>query len=107
MDNTYDTPEFNYEELEFLRQNTRLGPISMAKIQQIKSQIEKYRRWFLKNEGELLESDYTPADLLEYELRLKAWERFWEKEWKKNPDGLGLSEFSRMILEQKMNTKQR
>ena len=107
MDNTYDTTEFNSEELEFLRQNTRLGPISMAKIQQIKSQIEKYRRWFLKNEGELLESDYAPADLLEYELRLRAWERFWEKEWQKNPDGLGLSEFSRMILEQKMNTKQR
>ncbi len=107
MDNIYDTPKLNYEELEFLRQNTRLGPISMANIQQVKSQIEKYRKWFLKNEGELLESDYTPADLLEYELRLKAWEHFWEKEWKKDPDGLSLSEFSRMILEQKMNTKQR
>ena len=79
------------------------GRIDSSNADAVKSEIEKYRKWFFKNEGELLESDYTPADLLEYELRLRAWEHYFEKDWKKNPDGLGLSEYARMALEQQMS----
>ena len=103
----YDSNEFNYEELEFLRQNTKLGPISLLKIQNIKNQSEKYRKWYLKNERELLESDYSMADELEYELRTKAWENSLSRIWKNNPDGQDLSEFAKMVMEQKMQETNR
>ena len=94
--------EFNEKKLEFLRKNTILDPISILRIQRVNAQMEKCRKWYLEAEGELLSSDYTMADRLEYELRLRAWERSWYKEWEKNSDGLSLSEFADMILQQKI-----
>jgi len=98
----FDTRNFKPEELEFLRKNTILGPIAVLKIQIEKGRCEKIRELYHKAEGELLEVDYTPAYELEYELRMRAWENSWAREWNKNPDGLGLSEFAQMAMESSM-----
>lgn len=101
----YDTKQLNKDELEFLRANTFLGPIAMLKIAKVKAEIEKSRKWYLKMEGELLESDYTIADELEYELRQRAWENKLASLWKKHQDGLGLTEFAEMVMEQQMEKR--
>ena len=103
----FDTRNYKPEELEFLRGNTILGPISVLKIQIEKGRCEKIRDLYHKAEGELLEVDYSSANELEYELRMRAWENSWAREWNKNPDGLGLAEFAQMIMEEKMREAQR
>lgn len=97
--------KINEEELNFLRNNTKLSVIALAKIKRIKRQIDEYCKWYYRNEGELLEADYTPADLLEYQLRQKAWEQSLESLWKKNPDGLDLAEFAKMSMQQQLPNK--
>ena len=102
MNNTYDTKEFDLNELNFLRQNTKLGPVAALKIQKMRSDVDAYRKWYFQKEGELIEGEYSAADALEYELRLRAWENFWAREWKKDPNGLSLSEFANMAMQQQM-----
>lgn len=92
--------EINYDELAALRANTMLDPISIIRIEKIKEEYEKIRNWYYKVEGELIESDYTEANKLEYALRFKIWESKCAPIWKKHPDGLGLSEYAKMALEQ-------
>ncbi len=99
----FDTNEFNEEVLNFLRENTYLGPISLLKIAKAKKDAESYRKWYLKQENELLESDYSFANEMEYEMRMRAWENKYAGLWKQNQDGLSLAEFARMALEQQMN----
>lgn len=101
----FDTKDFNKEAFEFLKANTTLGPISLLKINKMKRELDKARDWYLKMEGELLASDYSLADELEYELRMRAWENKVASMWKKNPDGLSLFEFAEMIIEQNIENQ--
>lgn len=81
----FDTTSFSQEELTFLRGNTKLGPISLLKITNLKK------------------IDYSAADELEFELRLRSWENGLSRIWKQNPDGLSLSEFAEMVMKQQIN----
>ena len=94
--------EVNYDELDFLRRNTILGPIAKIKLQRAKKYGDDFRKWYLEMERELLEADYTFVDELEYEMRLRTWENKCANSWKKYPDGLDLSEFARMVMESNM-----
>ena len=100
--NNNDTLRFNKETLEFLRANTTLGPIALLKIIKLKREIDKAREWYFKLEGELLEADYTAADELEYELRLRVWENICAQTWKQIPDDIGLYDYSIAALEHGM-----
>ena len=99
----YDTKRIDSNELSFLRANTTLGPVAKIKITQLQAAAEKMRKLYLKAEGELLESDYSIADEFEYEARLRVWENKCAALWKKSGDGLGLSEFAQLMMEQQMN----
>ena len=98
----YDTKEINYQELEFLRKHTRLGPIAILKIQNAEHIAEKFRQWYFSVEGELLSKDTSQAEELEYELHLRAWENKIAPVWQKYGDGLGLTEFAEMAIEQQI-----
>ena len=89
----------------FLRSNTFLGPIAKLRIMETEDSIEKFRMWYLKMEGELIESDYTPALELEYELRLKSWQNKCIRRWKQNSDGLDLSDFADNVIYDSMKKK--
>ena len=98
--------EINYDELEFLRANTIiLNPFALASVLMARRQADEYRNWYLKHEGELLESDYTNADELEYDLRFKIWQNKCANLWKQNPDGLDLADFSKMVIHNNLNNK--
>ncbi len=81
----FDTRQTNMEELEYLRANTRLGPIAALKLANAKS------------------INMNLATELEYELRTRAWERIWEKTWKQYGDGQSLSEFAYDSLRQQLD----
>ncbi len=98
----YDTKEFNKDELLFLRSNTILGPIAKLKIMKISDDIEKFRNWYLKLEGELIDYDYSVALQFEYELRLRVWQNKCSGLWKKYGDGTSLEDFSFVIMRQNM-----
>lgn len=100
--NEYDNKAVDYNELEFLRANTMLGPAAALKITKMKAESEQLRKAYFKAEGELLESDYSLADEFEYEMRLRAWENKCASMWKKYGDGLGLSEFAKEAMQQRM-----
>ncbi len=95
----YKAKEFNQETLEFLKKNTILGPISLVKISKLKNEIDKAREWYQKLEGETIDTNYSLADELEYELRFKAWMLQCSEIWKQLPDNIGLLEFSELALE--------
>ncbi len=99
----FDTEKINYSELDFLRKNTKLGPNASLKIKKARIEAEKYRKWYYEIEHELLETDYSLADELEYELRWRAWEKGCFKFWKKYGDGLDLTEFAKSVLNDTMN----
>ncbi len=94
--------EINYTKLAFLRKNTILGPIALLKIQSMKNDTEEFRKWYYQMEGEILSSDYTIADELEYKLRLKVWEGKVAPVWQKHGQEFGLTEFAEMVMDQQM-----
>ena len=89
-------------ELEFLRRNTTLGPIALIKIGKMKQAIDKSRQWYLQMEGELIESDYTLADELEYDLRFQEWIRKCAPLWRQCADNTDLFAFSKMVMYQQI-----
>ena len=90
------------EELIFLRSNTVLGPISLLKLEKLREEIIKARELFYKLEGCLIDFDYSSLEQLEYELRFEAWKNRCMNLWLINPDGLSLSEFAEIAMEQQM-----
>ena len=96
----YDVNELNYRKLDYLRNNTFIGPVAALKIANARKKAEKYAEWYQKMEHEQLGVDYTLADELEYQIRFDAYQRGWEKAWKQYGDGIGLREFADDALEQ-------
>ena len=90
----------NKEELEFLRENTKLGIIGRIKIKNAIDVQDRFHILFYRMKGELIDFDYEPIYELEYELRFKVWEKMNAPLWKEHPDGLGLYDFSKMVMEQ-------
>ena len=72
----YESKELDREKLEYLRKNTFLGPIAMFKIARAKKQVDDFRKWYQQREGELLEADYTIAEVF---MNLQKW--LWNKIW--------------------------
>ena len=97
--------EINYDELEFLRANTILSPFANFKVLATRWDADYFRNWYLKNEGELLESDYANADKIEYGLRFQNWKNKCASMWRQYSDGLDLDEFSRMVIHDSLNNE--
>ena len=91
-----------YEKLSFLRSFTNLGPISLYKIFKLRDEAVIMREWYKKVENEVMTIDYTEADKLEYALRYKALKKKLYGTWLDIGDGLGLEEFSQMVIEQNL-----
>ena len=62
---TYEEFENFLEELEYLKSNTILSPLSAAKV--------SYLRGKTRNQREV--------DMVEYKYRFKVWQHQFEKEW--------------------------
>ena len=97
--------EINYDELEFLRAKTILSPVAKLKVLVARRDADNFRNWYLKNEGELLESDYANADKIEYDLRFQNWKNKCASMWRQYSDGLDLDEFSRMVIHDSLNNE--
>ena len=95
----YNNELINYEELKFLRANTVLSPIAILRINKLKEKIETFRKWYFKVEGELVDSDYTIADKLEYNLRFKIWQTKCASLWKQIPSDIGLYEYAKAAMQ--------
>ena len=98
----YNRVTVDYEKLAFLRKNTTLDPISVIKINRLRNKMEKFRMWYYKLEGDLLDIDYSITDEFEYTLRLKAWERKCIPIWNEVKTDIGLFEFSEAVMEENM-----
>lgn len=96
----YDTKQIDPKKLEYLRNNTFLGPIAIFKIARAKKQIDEFRKWYNERENEIIDADYSIADELEYELRFNSLQNSVAKMWSQYGDGLGLAEFTDMVIEQ-------
>ena len=96
----YELGELDQKKLEYLRQNTFIGPIAAMKIANARRRAEKYTEWYNSREHEQLGVDYSDADELEYQIRFDAYQRGWEKLWKQYGDGIGLKEYAEDALDQ-------
>ena len=99
------------EELEALRELTKLNPIAYAKVMKARKEAELYRDLYVKyHPNAPIEVDYSTADELEFSLRMNALERIAEKGWKKyievEKDGYGLNQYTNDLITQHINSKQ-
>lgn len=100
----YELPEYNDKELNYLRENTRLGILASTKVAVARRQAEKYWETYKKLEPTDLafEVDYSTANYLEWSLRKSAWEHRWEKSWAKYGEGESLMEYADIALKENM-----
>jgi len=80
----FNNEEFNFstEELNFLREHTKLDIISKAKLLILKRNIEKYPIIYKRVDPNIsLQVDYSEMELLEYNLRVNAWIKSCREDW--------------------------
>lgn len=98
------------EELEALRELTKLNPIAYAKVLKARKEAEILRDLYMKSEpNDVIGVDYSTADELEYSLRMRALERASEKSWRKyievEHDGYGLNQYANDVLTNHIKSK--
>ncbi len=77
------------DELEFLRNNTKMSPLASAKVNHLREKNRNQRE----------------VDLVEYKYRFKFWEKLFEKEWKETKwesNSKSLYEYAHDLLIQTM-----
>ncbi len=95
------------EKFAFLKANTHLGLISLYKLSNFKCDMEKLRMDFYASEGDLIDYDNNAVKKFEYELRFSVWKNKCMDQWLINPDGLGLTEFAEIAMEQQIAREKR
>ena len=96
--------------LESLREMTTLNPFDYFRVKNARWQAERFRDIYIsENQSDIIETDYSVADDLEYFLRFRQWERDVKSAWLKylglENDRYGLSEFAEDSLLKHMNEK--
>ncbi len=99
----YDTKEFSYEMLEYLRKNTIIGPIAIFKIASAQREAALVQKYYQEVEHDNVELDTSIADSLEFSYRLNAFETRIFPMWEKYGDGLGLEEFAYRVINDHIN----
>lgn len=102
----YDERAF-MEELTTLRDMTKLNPIEYFKVYRARKQAEQLRDVYIKYEpNDVIGTDYSVANDLEYGFRMDALCRSVEEDWKKyisiENDGYGLFEYANDVLQQRI-----
>lgn len=110
--NSYNEPigDELIEQLDALREITKLGPIAYVKVLKARKDAEVLRDFYIKSEpNDIIEVDYSSANDLEYSLRKRALERKVERDWldylATENDGYGLSEYADDVLKEHMKSK--
>lgn len=102
--NNVEQKSVDYNILNYLRENTSLSPIEVLKVKREQITAENNRKFYMKYEpSDLIEADYTVADQLEYNLRLKAFKHSVEKLWLEYGDGQDFDEFVITMIKENMN----
>ena len=103
INNMRESHELDWDKLEYLRNETVLGPVAMYKVNRAKKLAENFRNIYQQYEGEVVSTDYSVADELEYEMRFNAYCNKLSKDWLQYGDGLGLQEFAENCMAQHIN----
>ncbi len=104
----FNNEEFNFstEELEFLRENTKLDVISKIKLYKLRRNIEKFINLCrTSNLNYNLHIDYSELELLEYNLRVKIWIKSCREDWLlfvQAGNGCNLRAYAREKLDEEM-----
>ena len=98
------------EELEVLREITKLNPISYMKVLKARKEAEIFRNLYVKYEpNDKIGVDYSTADALEHSLRKQALAHDLEKSWREyirvENDGYGLMDCVDDTLRHYLNEK--
>lgn len=101
----------SYEELECLRELTKLGFIDKMKVFRARKEAEEFRELDIKyGPDDSVDVDYSLADNMEINLRKRALQNKLEAEWKDyiyaEHDGYSLSQYAESTLNQYMEKKQ-
>ena len=91
------------ERLYYLRELVVLNPIDKLRVLHARSLSEKYRNFYnMYNPNDIIETDYSVADDLEYTLRYKTFVKKLEKDFisylNLEKDGYGLEEHAESVL---------
>ncbi len=102
--------EVDYEVVEGLREITKLDPIASLKVLRARKAADNFVDLYRKYEPhDEIGADYTDANNLEYELRVKALSRKLEKSWieylRTENDGLGLEDYVSDYLTNYLNER--
>ena len=90
--------EYSYERLDYLRRNTKLNIKDYLKI--LKLRLEAEKRQKINNQ---VYANYQEANLLEFLLRMKIWEKSYNKIWQINKPKMSLEQYSLLALNNLIN----
>lgn len=93
---------YDYNDLEFLRQNTILGPISLIKLSYLKSRIEQATEMANDCLNSSFEIDYSKVEELEYEMRFKQWKDRIMLSYINYGEGMTLDSFASMLIHERL-----
>ena len=109
MNKYYDEQK---DKLETLREIEKLNPINFLRVAKARMEAEKLRELYIKeNPSDIIETDFSVAEDLEYELLFNQLRRRVTKDWKDyiklEQDGFGLDEYIEEVINSYKNNKTR
>ena len=90
--------EYSKENLDYLRDNTRINIIEWFIIDKKREKIFQAYEDIRRSEHADIVTDYTSANEYEFNVRYQLWQRKLFRAWKKYGDGLDLEEFCNKTL---------
>ncbi len=102
MENEFDVKEYDYKVLEFLRKETVLGPIALIKIKNAKNIAEKVRNIYRIYEHANVGVDFSLANELEMNYRLRALQKKLYTDWEMYGEGLDIEEYTDRYIRNNM-----
>lgn len=96
--------------MESIREISRLGPVAKLKVARERLYAERDRQSYIKqNPSDIIETDFTKADELEYALRINSLANSLRRSWKDyksiEHDDYGLIDYTEDYLESYMTKK--
>lgn len=96
----------DYKELEYLRKNSHLSIFEKSKVKKLRREAIERQYIINKINRCMLGADFSEAEKLEYDLRMRKFALDLYPLWNKYGDGLGLYDFACKVVRDNKDKEQ-
>ena len=96
----------DYKELDYLRKNSRLSILEKRKVNKLRKEAMERQYIINKINHCMLGADFSEAENLEYDLRMRRYALDLYPLWAKYGDGMGLYDFACRVVRENKDKEQ-